>query len=120
MSKQQKAGKSQGLKFVIDCAQPVEDQVIVTSDFKDFLLKRIKVDDKVGNLTDKVAVTSDANKIVVTATVAFSKRYLKYLTKKYLKKAELRDYLHVVASDKNTYVLKYFNVQQDEEEEDQE
>merc|ERR1712166_1617189 len=83
-----------------------------------FLLKRIKVEGKVGNLTDKVAVTSDANKIVVTATMAFSKRYLKYLTKKYLKKSELRDYLHVVASDKSTYVLKYFNVQQDEEEED--
>jgi len=45
-------------------------------------------------------------------------RYLKYLTKKYLKKQDLRDYLHVIASDKNSYCLKYFNIQQEEEEEE--
>ena len=110
-------------KFVIDCVQPVEDSVIVASDFKDFLLKRIKNENKLGNLQDKVnkliqiVLTNDSSKITVTASIAFSKRYLKYLTKKYLKKQELRDYLHVVALDKNTYKLKYFNIQQDEEEE---
>ena len=40
----------------------------------------------------------------------FSKRYLKYLSKKYLKKQQLRDFLHVVATGKNTYELKYFKV----------
>lgn len=43
-------------------------------------------------------------------------RYLKYLTKKYLKKQQLRDYLHVVANSqmKNTYELRYFNINADE------
>jgi len=49
--------------------------------------------------------------IVVTAEAPFSKRYLKYLTKKYLKKNHIRDYLHVVAKDKSTYQIKYFNIQ---------
>jgi large subunit ribosomal protein L22e len=110
--------KQSTFKFVINCAQPVDDSVIVTTDFSDFLKKRIKVEGKLGNLQDRVAVAQDSHKIVVSASVAFSKRYLKYLTKKYLKKQELRDYLHVVATDKNTYELKYFNVQQDEEEEE--
>ena len=41
-----------------------------------------------------------------------SSRYLKYLTKKYLKKQQLRDYLHVVAPNglKNNYELRYFNM----------
>lgn len=43
-------------------------------------------------------------------------RYLKYLTKKYLKKNNLRDWLRVVASDKETYELRYFQISQDEEE----
>ena len=47
---------------------------------------------------------------IVTADVAFSKRYLKYLSKKYLKKQQLRDYLHVIASSKTTYELRYFNI----------
>lgn len=45
-----------------------------------------------------------------------STRYLKYLTKKYLKKNNLRDWLRVVASDKETYELRYFQISQDDEE----
>lgn len=44
-------------------------------------------------------------------------RYLKYLTKKYLKKNNLRDWLRVVASDKETYELRYFQISQEEESE---
>ena len=50
----------------------------------------------------------------------FSKRYLKYLTKKYLKKQQLRDWMRVVAVNKVTYEIKYFDINQDEEEEDEE
>lgn len=49
-------------------------------------------------------------------------RYLKYLTKKYLKKNKLRDWLRVVSKDKETYELRYFqiNSQEDDDEEDAE
>lgn len=46
-------------------------------------------------------------------------RYLKYLTKKYLKKNNLRDWLRVVANTKESYELRYFQINQDEEEEDE-
>jgi large subunit ribosomal protein L22e len=42
---------------------------------------------------------------------------LKYLTKKYLKKNNIRDYLHVIASTRTSYQLKYFNIQGDDAEE---
>ncbi|KAJ2564625.1 60S ribosomal protein L22, partial [Coemansia sp. RSA 1836] len=45
-------------------------------------------------------------------------RYLKYLTKKFLKKHNLRDWLRVVATTKDTYKLKYFNVSNPEENEE--
>jgi len=44
-------------------------------------------------------------------------RYLKYLTKKYLKKKNIRDWLHVVASGPSSYELKYFNINNDDGEE---
>ena len=78
--------KSNTLKFVIDCSQPVEDKVLTTKDFEEFLRKRIKVDGKVGNMGEEVALTVTDSKVTVTSSVAFSKRYLKYLSKKYLKK----------------------------------
>jgi large subunit ribosomal protein L22e len=42
------------------------------------------------------------------------------LTKKYLKKQQLRDYLRVVANNtmKNTYELRYFNINADDAEEE--
>ena len=65
-----------------------------------------------------VSLACEKNKIVLTSSVPFSKRYLKYLTKKYLKKNNLRDWLRVVASAKDTYELRYFQINNDEEEED--
>ena len=45
-------------------------------------------------------------------------RYLKYLTKKYLKKNNLRDWLRVVASDKTAYELRYFQINNEDEDDD--
>ena len=49
-------------------------------------------------------------------------RYLKYLTKKYLKQNNLRDWLRVVASTKDAYELRYFQInnEEDDDEEDNE
>jgi len=57
-------------------------------------------------------------KITVSANIPFSKRYLKYLTKKFLKKNSLRDYLRVVASGKDSYQLSFYNIEADDEEEE--
>jgi len=75
-----------------------------------FLHDRIKVNGKAGVLGDAVKITREKTKINVTAVAPFSKRYLKYLTKKYLKKQQLRDWLRVVATNKTTYQLRYFNI----------
>merc|ERR1712159_775437 len=55
-------------------------------------------------------IKREKSKIYVEAEMPFSKRYLKYLTKKFLKKHGLRDFLHVVASSKSMYDLRYFNI----------
>mmetsp|Transcript_11063 Transcript_11063/g.35160 ORF Transcript_11063/g.35160 Transcript_11063/m.35160 type:complete len:122 (+) Transcript_11063:42-407(+) len=102
--------KKKQAKFVIDCWQPVEDSVLDVQTFEKFLRDSIKVDGKAGNLGDSVVVSMEKTKVVVGAELPFSKRYLKYLTKKYLKKQQLRDYLHVVATNKSTYEMRYFSI----------
>merc|ERR1719468_1044303 len=118
-----KKSKKDIVKFVLDCTIPVDDKVLDPASFEKFLHDRIKVGGKTGVLGDVVTIARDEKKINVAAEAPFSKRYLKYLTKKYLKKQQLRDYLHVVASDKKTYELRYFNIHNnaaEEEEEDEE
>merc|ERR550514_2659130 len=102
-------GKKQTLKFTVDCQQPADDKIIEVENLETFFKNKIKVAGKTGNLGEKVTVGKEKNKINVTAEAPFSKRYLKYLTKKYLKKQQLRDFLHVIAPNKTSYELRYFN-----------
>eukprot|EP00339_Tiarina_fusa_P029178 CAMPEP_0117032890 /NCGR_PEP_ID=MMETSP0472-20121206/23545_1 /TAXON_ID=693140 ORGANISM="Tiarina fusus, Strain LIS" /NCGR_SAMPLE_ID=MMETSP0472 /ASSEMBLY_ACC=CAM_ASM_000603 /LENGTH=122 /DNA_ID=CAMNT_0004741661 /DNA_START=26 /DNA_END=394 /DNA_ORIENTATION=- len=112
-----KAQKKNVAKFTIDCWQPMEDKVLDPVAFEKFLHDRIKVNGKAGNLGTKVTIAREKSKLNVTAELPFSKRYLKYLTKKFLKKQQLRDFLHVVATSPTTYELKYFQITNDNEEE---
>lgn len=112
--------KKQVLKFTLDCTHPVEDGIMDAANFEQFLQERIKVNGKAGNLGGAVTIERSKSKITVTSEVPFSKRYLKYLTKKYLKKNNLRDWLRVVANSKESYELRYFQINQDEEEEEDE
>jgi len=109
------------LKFTIDCTLPVEDGIMDCANFEKFLQERIKVNGKTNNFGSNVAIEKQKSKLSLTSDVPFSKRYLKYLTKKYLKKNNLRDWLRVVASNKESYELRYFQINnEDEEEEDNE
>merc|ERR1719478_1299504 len=98
------------MKYTVECSQPVDDNILDPSGLEKFFQDRIKVDGKTGNLGDRVQIGREKAKINVSAEAPFSKRYLKYLTKKYLKKQQLRDFLHVVAPNKQTYELRYFNI----------
>merc|ERR1711912_65785 len=118
-----KKGKEQNkrfMKYAIDYSVPMEDGLFQGEQFERFLQERIKVGGKTGNLGDKVVLSREKAKIFVTAELPFSKRYLKYLTKKYLKKQQLRDYVHVVASSKGMYELRYFNIPDNDADEDDE
>mmetsp|Transcript_25948 Transcript_25948/g.61244 ORF Transcript_25948/g.61244 Transcript_25948/m.61244 type:complete len:126 (-) Transcript_25948:76-453(-) len=104
------AAKAKKLEFTIDCQVPVDDMVMDAASFEKFLHDRIKVNGKVGVLGDAVVITREGHNIHVKADSPFSKRYLKYLTKKYLKKNQLRDYLRIIASNPSSYKLSYFNI----------
>lgn len=97
------------------------------ADFEKFLHDRIKVDNKAGQLGDKIKITRDGraplklyfpftdvfpgnNKITIVSSIQFSKRYLKYLTKKFLKKNTLRDWIRYVVplyTDHNSVFKRY-------------
>lgn len=78
-----------------------------------YLTEHIKVNGKVNNLGNNVALECQKSKVVVSSNVHFSKAYLKYLTKRYLKKNSLRDWVRVVANDKDNYELRYFRISSD-------
>merc|ERR1711953_420317 len=115
-----KLGKKNQIKLFIDCTHPVEDGIMNCADFEKYLHERIKVGGKTNNFGKERTMEVQKTKIALTSDVPFSKRYLK---KKYLKKNNLRDWLRVVASAKDSYELRYFqinNEESDNEDEDAE
>merc|ERR1712133_203028 len=78
-----------------------------------YLQQRIKVGGKTNNFGKEVSMERQKTKIALTSDIPFSKRYLKYLTKKYL-----RDWLRVVASAKDSYELRYFQINNEESEDE--
>lgn len=82
------------------------------------MVEHIKVDDIVGNLGDEISVSEDGNKVIVVSTAKFSGKYLKYLTKRFLKKNQLRDWIRFVSVKKNQYSLQFYSIAEDEEDEE--
>jgi len=126
-------------QFIINASQPASDKIFDVAAFEKFLHDKIKVDNRVGNLGDTITISQQGDgKIEVIAHTQFSGRYLKYLwvyassmgtiemlipvsrTKKFLKKQQLRDWLRVVSTSKGVYELRFFNVVNDDADEEDE
>ncbi|KAK4191591.1 ribosomal protein L22e [Podospora australis] len=108
-------------KFIINASQPASDKIFDVSAFEKFLNEKIKIEGRTGNLGETIKISqAGEGKIEIIAHNDLSGRYLKYLTKKFLKKMQLRDWLRVVSTSKGVYELKFFNVVNDAEEEDDE
>merc|ERR1711893_478828 len=87
------------LKFTIDLGIAYEDDLVVPKEFLDFLKSNMKVNGKKGNLGENVTLVLNGSKINVTSN---------------LKKSDILEYLKVIATDKNTYRIKYSVLDQDE------
>mmetsp|Transcript_18535 Transcript_18535/g.29045 ORF Transcript_18535/g.29045 Transcript_18535/m.29045 type:complete len:126 (-) Transcript_18535:48-425(-) len=106
--------------FTIDYSKPAVDGIFEdehVEDFEKYLLEHIKINGKTNDLGEKVRISAQDKKMQVTSYVNFSKRYFKYLTKRFLKKRALRDWLRIVSTSKDKYELRYYNIQEGDEEE---
>ena len=95
--------KKVNLKYQIDCSRPVEDGINTSSTGQPRHLK----------------FERQKYKLIVQSEIPIAKRYLKYLTKKYLKKNNLRDWLRVVSSSKDSYELRYYQINNEDEDEEE-
>ncbi|KTW32534.1 uncharacterized protein T551_00019 [Pneumocystis jirovecii RU7] len=106
-----KSTKQTTRKYTLDASGPAGDRIFDPAAFEAFLHERIKVDGQTGRLGDSIVITREGQgKLSVVTHSSFSGRYLKYLTKKFLKKHQLRDWLRVVSTTKGTYELRFYNV----------
>ncbi|KAL7417561.1 ribosomal protein L22e [Mrakia frigida] len=114
------SSKKPAHSFTIDCTKPAEDKIFDVAAFEKYLHDSIKVDGKPGQLGTIVGITRVGEyKINITSVAPLSKRYLKFLTKRFLKKSTLREFIRVVAASKDSYELRFYNVQGEDGEEEE-
>lgn len=105
------------IKFTIDLGVAYDDELLKAKDFQDFLKTHMKINDKKGNLGESVTWTTSGKLVQVVSKRKLSKRYLKYLTKKFLKKNGILEYLKVISTNKATYEIRYIKYDDNEDEE---
>lgn len=106
-------------KFVVDTSAPVENGVFDKEAYIKYLVEHIKVDGIVGNLGDSVSVTEEGDNIVIVSTAKFSGKYAKYLTKRYLKKNQLKDWIRFISVKKNQYKLQFYSISESDDEDEE-
>lgn len=98
------------LKFTIDASVLIEDSLFNAVTLADYLRTHIKINGRESAKGEQVLIRPADAKVVVTSTVGVSKRYFKYLVKRFLKSNHLLNYVRVLSTDKGTYKLKYINI----------
>merc|ERR1712178_515883 len=102
------------IKYTIDltAAMDDEDQVIDQGHYIDYLKTKLKLNGKALCDDEFATVEASGKKVIVASNVKFGKRYLKYLTNKYLKAQDIKSYLRVLSSDKLGYKVKFLSLQE--------
>lgn len=104
-------------KYYVNFDAAVSNSLLALESAVKYLNNNIKVNGLKGKLSDSVKVGAtdkgdkQKNTILIQADnkMKFSKRYIKYLVKKFLKKENISLYLRVIAQGSSTYIVKLFN-----------
>ena len=101
-------------KYTIDFNGPVENNLLTLESALKYLQSNMKLNGIKGKLGDSILINSTEktdkakNTIVISVDnkLEFSKKYLKYLVKKYLKREGIGNFLNVSSTTPNAYTVK--------------
>ncbi len=99
-------------KYTVDFSSPVDNKLLSLEAASKYLNSNIKVNGLKGKLGDSIKISTTDSKskntlvIQVDSQMKFSKRYIRYLVKKFLKREGIVRYLTVASSAPNSYAVK--------------
>ena len=101
-------------KYTVDFNEPISNNLFALESVEKYLLNNIKVNGLKGKLGDsikldisnKVSGLKNVLTVFVDDKLQFSKSYIKYLTKKFLKREGIVNYLSILSTAPNAYTVK--------------
>ena len=101
-------------KYTVDFNNPIENKLLTLESVQKYLQSNMKINGLKGKLGSSILINMDEKReknkntlvISVESTVKFSKRYIRYLVKKFLKREGISQYLTLSATSPNAYTVK--------------
>ena len=101
-------------KFTVDLTSPLENKLLTLESVQKYLQINMKLNGLKGKLGKTILINTDEKtgkskntiSISVDSSIKFSKRYIRYLIKKFLKKEGIAKYLTLSATSPGAYAVK--------------
>ena len=101
-------------KYSVDFSNPLENKLLTLESVLKFLQNNMKLNGLKGKLGKTILINTDEKReksktsivISVDSSIKFSKRYIRYLVKKFLKKEGVAKYLTLTATSPSAYIVK--------------
>ena len=101
-------------KYTVDFTNPLENKLLTLESVLKYLQNNMKLNGLKGKLGKSIMINADEkreknkNNIVISvdSSIKFSKRYIRYLVKKFLKKEGIAKYLTLSATSPSAYTVK--------------
>lgn len=101
-------------KYTVDFSNPLENKLLTLESVLKYLQANMKLNGLKGKLGKSILINADEKKekskstvvISVDSSIKFSKRYIRYLVKKFLKKEGVSKYLTLSATSPSAYSVK--------------
>ncbi len=91
------------MEITVDASELKDEGKEVIQGLADFMKEKTRAE-----------VTNESNKVTVKGeTITVTKKYLRVLVKKYLHKAELKEYYRVISGDEDTLKIKERKIEED-------
>ncbi|KAF7685645.1 60S ribosomal protein L22, partial [Cucumispora dikerogammari] len=92
--------KESKISYNLNLLECISDSLFTADEVKEHLENKFKVEGKTGNLGGKIELKINGNNLQLISSFKFRKSYLKYLSKKFLFKKNLTDWVHLVSDYK--------------------
>ena len=101
-------------KYTVDFSNPLENKLLTLESVLKYLQNNMKLNGLKGKLGKSILINADEKRdknkncivISVDSSIKFSKRYIRYLVKKFLKKEGVAKYLTLTATSPSAYMVK--------------
>ena len=101
-------------KYSVDFTNPLENKLLTLESVLKYLQTNMKLNGLKGKLGKSILINADEKRdknkncivISVDSSIKFSKRYIRYLVKKFLKKEGVAKYLTLSATSPSAYTVK--------------